>query len=101
MYGGGNRGLSKLVSEATFVRGSQVLGIIPRASKPLASLSNSSTGEKLVVLGMQERITKMLNHPNTFIFLPGNLVTLEALITLVSWAHLYIHQKPIGLLSVK
>ena len=94
VYGGGNRKLSKLVSEATFVRGSQVLGIIPRASKPLASLSNSSTGEKLVVLGMQERIIEMLNHADTFIFLLRDLATLEALITLASWAHLHIHQNP-------
>ena len=27
VYGGGNRGLSKLVLEAAFVRGSQVLGV--------------------------------------------------------------------------
>ncbi|KAK9229940.1 hypothetical protein WN944_022906 [Citrus x changshan-huyou] len=57
VYGGGNRGLSKLVSETAFVRGSQVLGIIPRALKHLGSLSDSSTGEELVVSGMQERIT--------------------------------------------
>ncbi|KAK9221975.1 hypothetical protein WN944_010406 [Citrus x changshan-huyou] len=31
-------------------RGSQVLGIIPRALKPLGSLSDSPTGEELVVL---------------------------------------------------
>ena len=31
VYGGGNRGLSKMVSEAAFIRGSQVLGIILRA----------------------------------------------------------------------
>ncbi|KAK9199689.1 hypothetical protein WN944_014881 [Citrus x changshan-huyou] len=97
--GGGNRGLSKLVSEAAFVRGSQVLGIIPRALKPLGSLSNSPTGEELVVSGMQERITEMLNHADAFIFLPGDLTTLEALITLTSWAHLHIHQ-PIGLLNI-
>ncbi|KAK9174756.1 hypothetical protein WN944_026760 [Citrus x changshan-huyou] len=30
----------------------------------------------------------------------GDLATLEALITLASWAHLHIHQKPIGLLNV-
>ncbi|KAK9222343.1 hypothetical protein WN944_010778 [Citrus x changshan-huyou] len=67
VYGGGNRGLSKLVSEATFVRGSQVLGIIPRASKPLASLSNSSTGEKLVVLAYRPEPnpwTFVLERPN-------------------------------------
>ncbi|KAK9225774.1 hypothetical protein WN943_010818 [Citrus x changshan-huyou] len=100
VYGGDNRGLSKLVSEAAFVRGSQVLGIIPRALKPLGSLSDSPTGEELVVSSMQERITEMLNHADAFIFLPGDLATLEALITLVSWAHLHIHQKPIGLLNV-
>ncbi|KAK9192880.1 hypothetical protein WN944_003573 [Citrus x changshan-huyou] len=80
VYRGGNRGLSKLVSEAAFVRRSQVLGIIPRALKPLGSLFDSSTGEELVI--------------------SGDIATLEALITLASWAHLHIHQKPIGLLNV-
>ncbi|KAK9211447.1 hypothetical protein WN943_000823 [Citrus x changshan-huyou] len=93
VYGGGNQGLSKMVSEAAFIRGSQVLGIIPRVLKSLGSSSDSS--------GMQERITEMLNHADAFIFLPGDLATLEALITLASWAHLHIHQKPIGLLNVK
>ncbi|KAK9185079.1 hypothetical protein WN943_025432 [Citrus x changshan-huyou] len=91
VYGGGNRGLSKMVSEAAFVRGSQVLGIIPRVLKPLGSSSDSSTGEELVVSGMQERIIEILNHADAFIFLPGDLATLEALITLASWAHLHIH----------
>ena len=100
MYGASNLGLSKLVSEAAFVRGSQVLGIIPRALKPLGSLSDSPIGEELVVSGTQERITEMLNHADAFIFLPGDRATLEALITLASWAHLHIHQKPIGLLNV-
>ncbi|KAK9187675.1 hypothetical protein WN944_019073 [Citrus x changshan-huyou] len=66
--------------EAAFVKGSQVLGIIPRALKPLGSLSDPPTGEELVI--------------------SGDLTTLEALITLASWAHLHIHQKPIGLLNV-
>ena len=100
VYGGGNRWLSKLVSEIAFFRGSQVLGIIPRALTYLGNLSDLSTGEKLVVLGMQERIIEMLNHADTFIFLPGDLATLEALITLASWAHLHIYQKPIGLLNI-
>ncbi|KAK9199154.1 hypothetical protein WN944_014342 [Citrus x changshan-huyou] len=91
VYGGGNRGLSKMVSEAAFIRGSQVLGIIPRVLKPLGNSSDSSTGEELVVSGMEERITEMLNHADAFIFLPGDLATLEALITLASWAHLHIH----------
>ncbi|KAK9225770.1 hypothetical protein WN943_010814 [Citrus x changshan-huyou] len=84
VYGGSNRGLSKLVLEASFFRRSQVLSIIPRALKPLDSLSDSPTGEELVVSGMQERIIEMLNHADAFIFLPGDLTTLEALITLAS-----------------
>ncbi|KAK9192408.1 hypothetical protein WN944_003098 [Citrus x changshan-huyou] len=100
VYRGGNQGLSKLVSEAAFFRGSQVLGIIPRALKPLGSLSDSLTREELVVSSMQERINEMLNHADAFIFLPGDLATLEGLITLASWAHLHIHHKPIGLLNV-
>ena len=77
-----------------------MLCIIPRVLKPLGSLSDSPTGEELVVSGMQERITEMLNHVDVFIFLLGDLATLEALITLASWAHLHIHQKPIGLLML-
>ena len=46
VYGGGDRGLSKLVSEAAFVRGSQVLGIIPKALKPLRCLPDSLTREE-------------------------------------------------------
>ena len=38
VYGGGDRRLSKLVSEAAFVRGSQVLGIIAKALKTLGCL---------------------------------------------------------------
>ncbi|KAK9204787.1 hypothetical protein WN943_015051 [Citrus x changshan-huyou] len=100
VYGGGDRRLSKLVSEFAFVRGSQVLGIIPKALKPLGCLPNSPTGEELVVSCMQEIISEMLNHADAFIFLPGDLATLEALITFASWAHLNIHKKPISLLNV-
>ncbi|KAK9204623.1 hypothetical protein WN943_014887 [Citrus x changshan-huyou] len=49
-----------------------------------------------VVSGIQKRITEMLNHADAFIFLPRDLATLEALITLASWASLYIHQKLIA-----
>ncbi|KAK9195427.1 hypothetical protein WN943_003548 [Citrus x changshan-huyou] len=84
VYGGGDRGLSKLVSEDAYIRGSQVLGIIPRALKPLGCLSDSPTGEELVVSGIQERITEMSNHADAFIFLLGDLATLEALIILAS-----------------
>ena len=63
-------------------------------------MSNVSIGEELVVSSMQERITEMLNHVDAFIFLPGDLAILEALITFASCAHLNIHKKLIGLLII-
>ena len=42
----------------------------------------------------------MLNYADTFIFLPIDIATLEALITLASWSHLHIHQKLIDLFNV-
>ena len=45
VYGEGDQGLSKLVSEAIFVRRSQVLGIILKALKSLGCLPNPPTGE--------------------------------------------------------
>ena len=94
VYGGGDRGLSKPISKVVYIRVSQMLGIIPKTLRPLGYLSDSPTREEFVVSSMQERIT------DVFIFLPGDLATLEALITLASWAHLNIHQKPIDLLNV-
>ena len=49
VYGGGDRGLSKLVSKAAFVRGRQVLSIISKTLKPLGCLPDPPTREELVV----------------------------------------------------
>ncbi|KAK9180823.1 hypothetical protein WN944_023958 [Citrus x changshan-huyou] len=67
VYGGGDRGLSKLVLEAAYVRGSQVLGIIPRNLKPLGCLSDSPTREELVVSAYKlelDLMTFVLEYPN-------------------------------------
>ena len=63
-------------------------------------MSGLPIGEELVVSSMQERISEMLNHTNAFIFLSGDLTTLEALITFASWAYLDIYKKSTGLLNV-
>ena len=70
-----------------------MLGSITNALKPLGCLPNPQTRKELVVSCMQERISEMLNHADTFIFLPGDLATLESLITFASWAHLNIYKK--------
>lgn len=72
VYGGGDWWFLRLISEAAYTWGSQVLSII----------------------------SKTLNHADTFIFLPRALVILEALITFASWAHLNIYQNPIDFFNV-
>ncbi|KAK9225735.1 hypothetical protein WN943_010779 [Citrus x changshan-huyou] len=84
VYRRGEYGFSKLVLEAVFIRGNQVLVIILQALKPLGCQFDVPIREELVVSSMQERISELLNHANTFIFLPGDLATLDALITFVS-----------------
>ena len=42
----------------------------------------------------------MLYNAHAFIALPGGLGTLEEVFNIVSWAHLNIHKKPLGLLNV-
>jgi len=42
----------------------------------------------------------MFDHADAFIALPDGLGTLEEIFHISSWAHLNIHQKPIGLLNV-
>ena len=73
-----------------------MLNIILKALRPLGCLPVTPIVEELIVLGMQERISEILNHDNAFIFLLGDLTTIEMLITFISWAHLKIHQKSIG-----
>ena len=82
VYRGGERGLSRLVLEAVFTRGSQLLGIIPKAMKSLVCRSGPPIGEELVVSSMQERIFEMLNHVDAFIFLLGDLQLLRHLLHL-------------------
>ncbi|KAK9195194.1 hypothetical protein WN943_003313 [Citrus x changshan-huyou] len=54
VHGGGDRVLSKLVSETIFIRGNQVLGIIPQALKPMGCQSDPPIREELVVSSMQD-----------------------------------------------
>ena len=42
----------------------------------------------------------MFNHADAFIALLGGLGTLKEIFHISSWAQLYIHHKPIGLLNV-
>ena len=58
--------------------------IIPKALKTLGSSPGPPIGERLIVLSMQKIIFKILNLDDAFIFLLGDIVTLETLIIFAS-----------------
>ena len=92
-------GLLGGVSKATFLGGSQVLGVI---TKTLAKgdIIGKTIGEELQVSTVSDRLNAMFNHVDAFIALPGGLGTLEEIFHIFSWAQLHIHHKLIGLLNV-
>ena len=100
VYGSGNCGLMRSISNAVQESGGHVLGIIP---KPLADehLIGPTNGDERIVSGMSEQIQEMINTADAFIALPGGLGTFEEMFTVASWAHLNIHRKPIGLLNIE
>jgi len=99
VYGGDNLGLMGGVSIAVFLRGSQVLGVVPKALVK-RDIIGKTIGEELQVLTMSDRLDAMFNHVDAFIALLGGLGTLEEIFHISSWAQLHIHHKPIGLLNV-
>jgi len=99
VYGGGSLGLMGGVSIAVFLRGSKVLGVVPKALAK-KNLLGKTIGEELQVSTMSERLNTMFKHADAFIALLGGLGTLEEIFHISSWAQLHIHHKPIGLLNV-
>jgi len=99
VYGGGSLGLMGGVSIAAFLRGNQVLEVVPKALAK-GDIIGKTIGEELQVSIMSDQMTIIFNHANAFIALPGGLGTLEGIFHISSWAQLNIHHKPIGLLNV-
>jgi len=99
VYGGGSLGLIGGVSITTFLGGSQVLGVVPKALAK-EDLLGKTIGEELQVSTMSERLNTIFKHVDAFIALPGGLGTLEEIFHISSWAQLHIHHKHIGLLNV-
>jgi uncharacterized protein (TIGR00730 family) len=76
VYGGGSLGLIGGVSIAVFLRGNQVLGVVPKALAKW-DIIGKIIGEELQVSTMSDRMNAMFDQADTFIALPGGLGTLE------------------------
>ncbi|XVE74533.1 hypothetical protein DITRI_Ditri12bG0024500 [Diplodiscus trichospermus] len=76
VYGGGSLALMGYVSTASYVEGSQVLGIIPTALAK-ENFVGKIIREELQVPTMQDKIWKMHDNSDAFIVLLGGTGTLE------------------------
>ncbi|XVF14726.1 hypothetical protein REPUB_Repub09cG0086500 [Reevesia pubescens] len=99
VYGGGSLGLMGCVATAAHLRGSKVLGVIPRALA-IGNTVGKTVGDEILVSCIHERINIMIANANAFIALPDGFGTLEDIFQIASWSQLNIHQKPIGILNV-
>jgi hypothetical protein len=87
------------VSIVAFLGGSQVLGVVPTALAK-KDLLEKTIREEIQVSTMSDRLNTIFKQADAFIALPGGLGILEEIFHISSWAQLYIHHKPIGLLNV-
>ncbi|PYN98692.1 MAG: TIGR00730 family Rossman fold protein [Candidatus Rokuibacteriota bacterium] len=100
VYGGGSVGLMGVLADAALAAGGEVIGVIPG---PLASreLAHAGLTRMHVVPSMHERKALMASLVDGFIALPGGLGTFEETLEILTWSHLGIHRKPIGVLNVE
>jgi uncharacterized protein (TIGR00730 family) len=98
VYGGASVGLMGVLADAVLEAGGTVIGVIPG---PLAAreLAHQGLTELRVVGSMHERKATMASLCDSFVALPGGLGTLEETFEVLTWIHLGIHRKPIGVLS--
>ncbi|XVF26624.1 hypothetical protein REPUB_Repub14bG0034200 [Reevesia pubescens] len=80
------------VSTTAHLRGSQTLGIIPRALAR-RNIIGKTIGNEILVSCMHERMNIMIKNADDFIALPGGFGTLEEIFLIASWAQLNIHKK--------
>ncbi|KAL3565179.1 hypothetical protein D5086_033225 [Populus alba] len=83
VYGGGSLRLMGGVSKASFLGGSQVLGVVPNALAQ-GDIIGKTIGEELQVPTMSDRLNAMFNHADAFIALTGGLGTLEEIFHIFS-----------------
>lgn len=99
IYGGSQRGLMGVVSEAAFEGGTTVLAIMPSLFQA-AQLPHNEQIELIITEGMRARKTLMEERADAFIALPGGYGTLEEVLEVITNKQLGLHDKPIVLLNI-
>ncbi len=98
VYGGTNRGLMKVVAEATIAAGGKVTGIIPECIHE-RGWAAEGLDQLIVAPDMKERKYLLREHSDAFVALPGGWGTLEEITEVITLKQLGQHNKPIVFLN--
>jgi uncharacterized protein (TIGR00730 family) len=106
VYGGGSAGLMGALADAALDAGGDVVGVLPTGLFPdgvtASPLRDHHTGTLVIeeVEDMHARKARFHALSDGFVVLPGGLGTLEEMAEIATWAHIGIHDDPIGFLDV-
>lgn len=99
VFGGGRVGLMGALADAALAEGGEVFGVIP-ASMVERELAHEGLTHLEVVPSMHVRKQRMHALSDAFLVLPGGIGTYDELFETLTWMHLGIHAKPVGVLDV-
>lgn len=98
VYGGGDTGLMKMVSNACMEAGGSVLGIMTEYLENFEELNLNITEIK-IEKEMHARKKQMFLEAEGFLVLPGGLGTLDEIFEILTWKQIGLHTKPIVFLN--
>ena len=98
VFGGGNVGLMKIVSDTAIDNGVDALGISLKSLYEL-ELSNPRLKEVIVADTLLERKDFFMQKSDAFIVLPGGVGSLDELAEIMASNQLGIINKPVGILN--
>ncbi len=99
VYGGGKAGVMGLIANAVLRLGGTVTGIIPSFLMD-KEIGHDALTQLIVVDTMHVRKQQLVDLSDGFVVLPGGLGTLDEMFETLTWLHLGLHNKPVGVLNV-
>tara|TARA_B100001027_G_scaffold86563_1_gene59266 strand:- start:126 stop:707 length:582 start_codon:yes stop_codon:yes gene_type:complete len=100
VFGGGNVGLMKIISDTALDNGVEVLGISLKSLHAL-ELVNPRVDEIVVSDTLLDRKDEFMSRSDAFIVLPGGVGSLDELVEIMASNQLGIINKPVGILNTE
>ena len=100
VFGGGNVGLMKIISDTALDNGVEVLGISLKSLHAL-ELVNPRVDEIVVSDTLLDRKDEFMSRSDAFIVLPGGVGSLDELAEIMASNQLGIINKPVGILNTE